>query len=139
MAPRWRRATACIAVASLGSVTLPAQSAPGDALLSALPAARTGSAFALPAVGGEVPRLDLQALATKMKGKFPADTELLDKLLTAKGTFKVRLVVGELDLRHADASRFSVGRVAVKVPGETSSHRGAYRVNGTAVTGTLTF
>jgi hypothetical protein len=83
--------------------------------------------------------LDLQALATKMKGKFPADTELLDKLLTAKGTFKVRLVVGELDLRHADATRFSVGRVAVKIPGETSSHRGAYRVNGTAVTGTLTF
>lgn len=47
-------------MASLGSVTLPAQSAPGDALLSALPAVRTGSAFALPALGGEVPRLDLE-------------------------------------------------------------------------------
>jgi hypothetical protein len=81
--------------------------------------------------------LDLQVLAARMKGKFPADTELLDKLLTAQGTFKLRLVVGELDLRHADRSRFGIGRVAVKIPAE--SLRSAYRVNGTAVVGTLTF
>jgi len=80
--------------------------------------------------------LDLQVLADKMKGRFPTQTALLDGLLQAKGTFKVKLVVGELDLRHDGGSRFSAGRVAVSIPG---SNHSAYRVNGTVVNGQVTF
>lgn len=80
--------------------------------------------------------IDLKVLAEKMKGRFPTQTALLDNLLQAKGNFKIKVVIGELDLRHADASRFGVGRVAVSIP---DSHRSAYRVNGTAVNGRVTF
>ncbi len=80
--------------------------------------------------------IDLKVLAEKMKGRFPTQTALLDNLLQAKGNFKIKVVIGELDLRHADASRLGVGRVAVSIP---DSHRSAYRVNGTAVNGRVTF
>jgi hypothetical protein len=80
--------------------------------------------------------LDLQVLAQKMKGRFPTQTALLDGLLQAKGHFSVKLVVGELDLRHDGGGRFGVGRVAVAVPG---SHRSAYRLNGSVVNGHVTF
>lgn len=80
--------------------------------------------------------LDLKVLAEKMKGRFPTQTALLDGLLQAQGHFKVKLVVGELDLRHADRNRFGAGRVAVATPGSKGS---AYRVNGTVVNGQVTF
>lgn len=80
--------------------------------------------------------LDLKVLGEKMKGRFPTQTALLDALLQAKGSFHVKLVVGELDLRHADKSRFSTSRVAVAIPG---SSRSAYRVNGNVVNGRVTF
>ena len=46
--------------------------------------------------------LDLVKLANGMKGKFPANTALIDQMLGATGTFEVKLVVNEIDLRHAD-------------------------------------
>ena len=87
--------------------------------------------------GGSGVALDLQVLAARMKGKFPTQTDLLDKLLAATGTFKVRLVVNELDLRHADGSRFGLRKIAVRIPGEPN--RVAERITGTAVLGQLTF
>jgi hypothetical protein len=87
--------------------------------------------------GGSGVALDLQVLAARMKGKFPTQTDLLDKLLAATGTFKVRLVVNELDLRHTDGSRFGLRKIAVRIPGEPN--RVAERITGTAVLGQLTF
>lgn len=81
--------------------------------------------------------LDLQVLAARMKGKYPAQVDLLDKLLNATGTFKVRLVVNELDLRHADGARFGTRKIAVRMP-DGSGHI-AERVTGTAVLGQVTF
>ena len=68
--------------------------------------------------------LDLKVLAEKMKGRFPTQTALLDNLLQAKGNFKVKVVIGELDLRHANGDRFGVGRVAVSIPDSHRSARG---------------
>jgi len=81
--------------------------------------------------------LDLQVLAARMKGKYPNQIPLLDNLLDATGTFNVRLVVNELDLRHADGSRFGLRKISVKMPGEPN--RTAERITGTAVLGRVTF
>jgi hypothetical protein len=80
--------------------------------------------------------LDLSRLAAGMKGRFPANTTLIDQMLAGTGTFEVKLVVSEIDLRHADGSPFARGSVAVPIPGGSGIAR---RVHGTAVTGRLTF
>ncbi|RZS52085.1 hypothetical protein [Sphaerotilus mobilis] len=80
--------------------------------------------------------LDLSRLAAGMKGKFPANTALIDQMLSGTGTFEVTLVVSEVDLRLADGTPFPRGNVAVSIPGASGI---AERVRGTAVTGRLTF
>lgn len=81
--------------------------------------------------------IDLQVLRQQLQARLPAARERLGRLLEARGIFKLRLVVGELDLRHGDASRFGIGRVAVRLPGDEA--RSAYRVNGPAWVGEVTF
>lgn len=81
--------------------------------------------------------LDLQVLLRRLKAEMPAARPWLERLADARGTFKLRLVIGELDLRKQDASRFGIGRVAVRLPGDAL--HSAYRVNGTALVGRITF
>ncbi|MGY0195932.1 hypothetical protein ACWA7J_12755 [Leptothrix sp. BB-4] len=80
--------------------------------------------------------LDLSRLAAGMRGRFPANATLIDQMLSATGTFEVKLVISEIDLRHADGTPFARGSVAVHIPGQSGIAR---RVQGTAVTGRLTF
>lgn len=81
--------------------------------------------------------IDVQKLLNGMKGRFPNNIALIDNMLNATGSYKLRLVVNELDLRHADGSRFRTGNISVKVPG--NSHRTADRISGAAVIGRVTF
>lgn len=81
--------------------------------------------------------IDVQKLLTGMKGRFPSNIALIDNMLNATGSYKLRLVVNELDLRHADGSRFSTGNISVKVPGKP--RQTADRISGAAVLGRLTF
>ncbi len=80
--------------------------------------------------------LDLVKLATGMRNKFPTHNTLIDQMLAGTGTFEVKLVVSEVDLRHANGSPFARGNVAVHIPGRDGV---AQRVQGTAVTGRVTF
>lgn len=80
--------------------------------------------------------IDLQKLADGMRKRFPDNTSLINKVLTEKGTFALKVVVADMDFRHADGTRLSTGKVAVKVPGSTAV---AKRVGGIAVSGRVTF
>lgn len=80
--------------------------------------------------------IDLQKLADGMRKRFPDNTSLINKVLTEKGTFALKVVVADMDFRHADGTRLSTGKVAVKVPGSTAV---AKRVGGIAVSGLVTF
>ncbi len=80
--------------------------------------------------------LDLSRLSSGMKNRFPANADLIDQMLAGSGTFEVKLVVSEVDLRHADGTPLARGSVAVPIPGSNGIAR---RVHGTAVTGRLTF
>lgn len=80
--------------------------------------------------------IDLQKLASGMRKHFPDNTALINKVLNETGTFRMKVVVTEMDFRHADGSRLGVGKVAVKVPGSDDV---AKKVNGVAVTGLVTF
>jgi hypothetical protein len=80
--------------------------------------------------------IDLQKLASGMRKHFPGNTALIDKVLHETGTFRMKVVVTEMDFRHADGSRLGLGKVAVKVPGSDAV---AKKVNGVAVTGLVTF
>jgi hypothetical protein len=57
-------------------------------------------------------------------------------VLTEPGTFAMKVIVNEMDFRHADGSRLGVGKVAVKVPGSDAV---AKKVSGIAVSGLVTF
>ncbi|MEY8876010.1 MAG: hypothetical protein AB9M60_05850 [Leptothrix sp. (in: b-proteobacteria)] len=81
--------------------------------------------------------INVQKLLNGMKGRFPSNIALIDNMLNATGSYKLRLVVNELDLRHADGSRFSTGNISVKVPGK--SRQTADRISGAAVLGKVTF
>jgi hypothetical protein len=81
--------------------------------------------------------INVQKLLNGMKGRFPSNIALIDNMRNATGSYKLRLVVNELDLRHADGSRFSTGNISVKVPGK--SHQTADRISGAAVLGRVTF
>ncbi|MFM2059548.1 MAG: hypothetical protein RLY71_3933 [Pseudomonadota bacterium] len=81
--------------------------------------------------------INVQKLLNGMKGRFPSNIALIDSMLNATGSYKLRLVVNELDLRHADGSRFSTGNISVKVPGK--SRQTADRISGAAVLGRVTF
>ena len=80
--------------------------------------------------------LDLSRLSQRMKNRFPANAALIDQMLAGAGTFEIKLVVSEVDLRHADGAPFARGSVAVPIPGGSGIAR---HVQGTAVVGRLTF
>jgi len=80
--------------------------------------------------------IDLQKLANGMRKQFPDNTSLINKVLTEKGTFAMKVIVNEMDFRHADGVRLATGQVAVKVPG---SDVVAKQVSGIAVSGRITF
>lgn len=80
--------------------------------------------------------IDLQKLADGMYKQFPDNTSLIKKVLTEQGTFAMKVIVNEMDFRHADGSRLGVGKVAVKVPGSDAV---AKKVSGIAVSGLVTF
>ncbi|MBP8272467.1 MAG: hypothetical protein KAX42_11400, partial [Sphaerotilus sp.] len=80
--------------------------------------------------------IDLQKLADGMYKQFPDNTSLIKKVLTEPGTFAMKVIVNEMDFRHADGSRLGVGKVAVKVPGSDAV---AKKVSGIAVSGLVTF
>jgi hypothetical protein len=80
--------------------------------------------------------IDLQKLASGMRKHFPDNTALINKVLAETGTFKVKVVVADMDFRHADGTRLDAGKIAVKVPG---SDRSARKVSGVAVSGLVTF
>lgn len=80
--------------------------------------------------------IDLQKLASGMRKHFPDNTSLINKVLEEQGTFQMKVVVSESDFRHADGSRLGVGKVAVKVPGQSKVAR---KVQGVAVAGRVTF
>jgi hypothetical protein len=80
--------------------------------------------------------IDLQKLASGMHKHFPDNTSLINKVLNETGTFRMRVVVSEMDFRHADGTRLGVGKVAVKVPGSDAVAR---KVSGVAVSGLVTF
>lgn len=85
--------------------------------------------------GGSI-GIDLQKLAGGMRKRFPDNVALIDKVLHETGSFKVRMVINELDFRHADGSRFGIGKVQVRVPGSTEI---AKKVGGIVVSGVVTF
>ncbi|WP_338416869.1 hypothetical protein [uncultured Sphaerotilus sp.] len=80
--------------------------------------------------------IDLQKLANGMRKQFPDNVSLINKVLTEQGNFAVKVVVNEMDFRHADGTRLGVGKVAVKVPGSDAVAR---KVSGIAVSGLVTF
>ena len=80
--------------------------------------------------------IDLQGLANGMRKRFPDNTSLINKVLTEKGTFALKVVVADMDFRHADGTRLGLDKVAVKVPGSADV---AKRVGGIAVSGRVTF
>jgi hypothetical protein len=80
--------------------------------------------------------IDLQKLASGMHKHFPDNASLIDKVLHETGTFRMRVVVSEMDFRHADGTRLALGKVAVKVPGSDAV---AKKVSGVAVSGLVTF
>lgn len=80
--------------------------------------------------------IDLQKLASGMRKHFPDNVSLIDKVLQETGTFRMRVVLNEMDFRHADGSRLGVGKVAVKMPGRNDI---AKKVSGVAVTGVVKF
>jgi hypothetical protein len=80
--------------------------------------------------------IDLQKLASGMRKHFPGNTALINKVLEEQGTFQMKVVISESDFRHADGSRLSIGKVAVKVPGQSGT---ASKVQGVVVTGRVTF
>lgn len=80
--------------------------------------------------------IDLQKLAEGMRKQFPDNTALINKVLTEKGTFSMKVIVSEMDFRHADGTRLGTGHVSVKVPGSAAV---AKKVSGIAVSGLVTF
>ncbi|MEY2874065.1 MAG: hypothetical protein RLZZ373_1436 [Pseudomonadota bacterium] len=80
--------------------------------------------------------IDLQKLASGMRKHFPDNTSLINKVLAETGNFRVKVVVADMDFRHADGTRLGVGKVAVKVPGSNAVAR---KVHGIAVSGLVTF
>jgi hypothetical protein len=80
--------------------------------------------------------LDLSRLITDLKSRFPSNADLTDQMLAGTGTFEVKLVVSEVDLRHADGTVLDRSSLSVPIPGSTSIAR---RVRGASITGRLTF
>lgn len=80
--------------------------------------------------------IDLQKLANGMRKQFPDNVSLINKVLTEQGTFAMKVIVNEMDFRHADGTRLGLGKVSVKVPGSDAVAR---KVSGIAVSGLVTF
>ena len=80
--------------------------------------------------------IDLQKLASGMRKHFPDNISLIDKVLAEQGDFKLKVVVADMDFRHADGTRLGSGKVAVKVPGSDAVAR---KVIGIAVSGVVKF
>jgi hypothetical protein len=80
--------------------------------------------------------IDLQKLANGMRKQFPDNTSLINKVLTESGTFAMKVIVNEMDFRHADGTRLATGKVSVKVPGSDAV---AKKVSGIAVSGLVKF
>lgn len=94
-----------------------------------------GSALLADVEGGLA--IDLQKLANGMRKRFPDNVSLIDKVVNETGSFKMKVVITELDFRHNNGNRFGTDAVVVKVPGDSTAV--AKKVGGTAVTGTVTF
>ena len=80
--------------------------------------------------------IDLQKLASGMRKHFPDNTALINKVLEESGTFEMKVVVADMDFRHADGTRLPVGKVSVKVPGNLGVAR---TVQGVTVSGFVKF
>lgn len=80
--------------------------------------------------------IDMQKLAAGMLKRFPDNASLINKVLAEKGTYNIKLVATELDLRRANGTRLTTGTVSVKVPGSTKITK---VVRGVAVSGAVTF
>lgn len=80
--------------------------------------------------------IDLQKLASGMRKHFPDNTSLINKVLEETGTFEMKVVVADMDFRHADGTRLSTGKVSVQVPGNLGVARA---VQGVAVSGFVKF
>ena len=80
--------------------------------------------------------IDLQKLASGMRKHFPDNTSLINKVLEESGTFEIKVVVADMDFRHADGSRLAAGKVSVQVPGNLGVARA---VQGVTVSGFVKF
>jgi hypothetical protein len=80
--------------------------------------------------------IDLQKLASGMRKHFPDNTSLINKVLEESGTFEIKVVVADMDFRHADGTRLATGKVSVQVPGNLGVARA---VQGVTVSGFVKF